>query len=347
MSIGIKVLRALHGDCIILTFGAEQDKFIMIDGGIGRECYSSIKEFTRSLKNKSKSIQLLILTHIDSDHINGILKLFSERDFENSIIEKMWFNYGEPLYTELGVMREKETKVLSLHENTNQISWRQGTDLTKVLKEFEFQYEKAIKAMDEFEVEGAHITVLSPSLETLIDFNDQWLLEEEQEVQISARTDYNFSIEALNEMKFTENISLSNKSSIAFLFEYQGRKALLLGDASAIEVETSLMQLGYSEEHQLIVDICKISHHASKHNTSSSLIKILKCRNYIISTNMTASGRPSKECLSRIICNSKQPVKFYCNYEIDYNQIFTKEEFEKYKMQFVTLDRNGMNLEEL
>lgn len=347
MSTNIKVFKALYGDCIILVFGPAQDKFIMIDGGIGRECYKSIKEFVSSLKDKNMSIKLLILTHIDSDHIDGILKLFSEPDFDEAIIDKMWFNYGEFLDTELGIIREKERNGIFLTDATNQISWKQGNDLEKILRKYKFQHDKVIKSYDEFDIEDSHITVLSPSLQILKDFNDQWMLEKEQEVKISARTDYSRSIEELNEMEFVENISVSNRSSIAFLFEYQRSRVLILGDASAIEVEKSLSKLGHSEENQLVVDICKISHHASKHNTSSSLIKMLKCSNYIISTNMTASGRPSKVCLSRIICNSKQPVKFYCNYEIDFNQIFTKDEFERYKMEFILLDNNGINLEAL
>lgn len=347
MSINIKVLKALHGDCIILTFGPEQDNFIMIDGGIGRECHRSIREFVNNLKNANSSMRLLVLTHIDSDHIDGILRLFLEPDFDEALIAKMWFNYGAFLDTEFKLIREKERNGIFLTDATNQISWKQGNDLEEILKKYKFQYEKAIKSHDEFDIEGSHITVLSPSLQILRDFNEQWMLENEQEVKVSAGTDYCRSIEELNEMEFVENISLSNRSSIAFLFEYQRNRVLLLGDASAIEVEKSLSKLGYSEENQLVVDICKISHHASKHNTSSSLIKMLKCSNYIISTNLTASGRPSKECLSRIICNSKQPVKFYCNYEIDFNQIFTKDEFEKYKMKFILLDNNGINLEDL
>lgn len=347
MSTNIKVLKALHGDSIILTFGPEQDNFIMIDGGIGRECHRSIREFVHALKNNNTSIKLLVLTHIDSDHIDGILKLILEPNFDEALIDKMWFNYGCFLDTELKLIREKEQNAIFLNDATNKISWKQGNTLEEILKKYNFQYEKAIKSHDEFDIEGSHITILSPSLQILREFNEHWILENEKEVKISAEMDYNRSIEELNEMEFVENISLSNKSSIAFLFEYQRCKVLLLGDASAIEVEKSLSKLGYSEENQLVVDICKISHHASKHNTSSSLIKMLKCSKYIISTNMTASGRPSKECLSRIICNSKQPVEFYCNYEIDFNQIFTKDEFEKYKMEFILLDNNGIDLEVL
>lgn len=347
MLINIKVLKALYGDCIILTYGLEQINYILIDGGIGKECYRSLKVFFDNLEKDKASLSLLVLTHIDLDHIDGVLKLFSDENFEFSKINKMWFNYGDFLDSELKIIRDKEINDLRIQDVTTKIGWKQGTSLELILKKSGFQYEKIIKKLDEIDLEEAHFTVLSPSLEVLRDFNEQWAIEREQETKISSVSDYTFPIEELNNLEFHENISLANKCSLAFVFEYKKRKVLFLGDASAIEIENSLSELGYSEAKPLEVDICKISHHASKHNTSNELVRMLKCRNYIISTNLTASGRPSKECLSRIICNSKQPVDFYCNYEIDFNKIFTKEEFDKYGMKFITLDKKGIDLEDL
>ena len=60
---------------------------------------------------------------------------------------------------------------------------------------------------------------------------------------------------------------------------------------------------------------------------------------------MTSQGRPSKECLTRIICNSKKELNFYCNYEINWNTIFTKEEFDTYKMKFYCISEEGIILE--
>ena len=119
-----------------------------------------------------------------------------------------------------------------------------------------------------------------------------------------------------------------------------------MGDADADEIVKSLTELGYSKKNKLKVDFCKIAHHASKHNTTNELIQMIDCSNYIISTQQTAKGRPSKECLSRIICNSEKPISFFCNYELDWNKIFTKEEFLKYHMKFLVLEHQGINVGE-
>lgn len=347
MSINLKVLKALHGDCLILKYGLEKNKYILIDGGIGKENYRNLKKFFQDLEQNNAKLSLVVLTHIDSDHIDGILKLFSEENFKFSLIDKMWFNYGDFLNKELNVTIDREENDILLTDNTNKISWKQGNSLEKILEPTGIQYKKIIKVNDKFDIDDAHFTILSPSLEILKKFNENWLIEKENETQISTVSDYEVSIEELNSLEFNENISLANRSSLAFIFEYQQRKILLLGDASSTEIEEALSNLGYSETNPLSVDICKISHHASKHNTSNKLIKMLQCKNYIISTNITASGRPSKECLSRIICNSKQPVNFYCNYEIDINRIFTNDELEKYEFNMITIDENGISLEDL
>ncbi|MEE0281493.1 hypothetical protein [Faecalibacillus intestinalis] len=119
-----------------------------------------------------------------------------------------------------------------------------------------------------------------------------------------------------------------------------------MGDSDADDIVGTLTELGYSKNNKLKVDFCKISHHASRHNTSNELIQILDCSNYIISTQQTANGRPSKECLSRIICNSSETINFYCNYELEWNKIFTGEELLKYGIKFFSLGQHGVDVGE-
>jgi hypothetical protein len=300
-----------------------------------------------NLEKDNKNLSLLVLTHIDSDHISGILKLFEYKAFNFSRVNQMWFNYGDFLYKELQINKNLNNDGIKLLDNQCNISWNQGNLLESLLRKKAFQYEHIIKVKDEFIVDGALIKILSPSIEILTEFNKHWEIEKEKVSKISAYSDYNDSIEYLNNLEFNENISLANKSSLAFIFEFNGFKALLLGDASATEIEKALIEMGYSDELQLSVDICKISHHASKNNTSTSLIKKIRCNNYIISTIQTTSGRPSKECLSRIIVNSEHPINFFCNYEIDFNTIFTQKELIKYKINFIKIEKEGINFKDL
>lgn len=340
----IKLLKALNGDSIIISYGEEKTYNILIDGGCGKLCYRQLCRYMEDMKKEKNVIDLVVLTHIDSDHIEGILRLFSQKEFDFSIIKEMWFNFGEGLQNSLKI--EGINKEINLYDFDTKISWKQGRSLEERLQDTAIQRRSFLKVGDSYFIGDARITILSPTIDTLNEFVRKEIEESKQSAKIASSYDYQKGVLELNETEFEGIVSLTNKSSIAFLFELGEIKLLLLGDAEAATIEDSLSHLGYSRENKLKVDYCKIAHHASRHNTSGTLIQMLDCKNYIISTKSTTQGRPSKECLSRIICNSTTSVSFYCNYDINANDIFTEDEFSKYGMKFITVDENGIDVEE-
>ena len=60
-------------------------------------------KYVDSVKKVGNKIDVLILTHIDSDHIDGIIRLLSQKTFDFSMIEEMWFNFGKGLQDMLGI----------------------------------------------------------------------------------------------------------------------------------------------------------------------------------------------------------------------------------------------------
>ena len=76
--INIKVLKAFNGDCIIVSYGEEEKHNILIDGGQGRVCFQQLRTYVDSVKKTGNKIDSLILTHIDSDHIDGILMIITK-----------------------------------------------------------------------------------------------------------------------------------------------------------------------------------------------------------------------------------------------------------------------------
>lgn len=342
--LNIKVLKALNGDSIIISYGEDKLHYILVDGGRGKLCFHQLCKFIEKVKVEKGKIDLLVLTHIDSDHIDGILRLLSQKDFDFSIIDQMWFNFGTGLLNSLQI--DGICKKIYLYERDTEISWKQGKDLEQILQNTKIRRKLPIVGLDCHSVGGAKITILSPNVEILKEFVQKSDEESVRSTQISYSCDYEKSVAELYEKEFEGIVSLTNKSSIAFLFEFAGKRLLFLGDAEESTIKSSLSKLGYSNKNKLRVDYCKIAHHASKHNTSNELIEMLDCSNYIISTQLTKEGRPSKECLSRIVCNTALPVNFYCNYNINANSIFTEEEISEYGMKFIILNEDGINVEE-
>ncbi len=335
----IKVLNAQNGDCIIISYGEEKMHHILIDGGHGRLCFRQLCEFVEDIKCLGEKIDVLILSHIDNDHIDGIISLLSQSTFDFTMIKEIWFDFGKGIFDILGIEAKKQK--ISLCDKSVEISWKQGKDLEEIIQNEGIQ-RRCVTKLEKYCVGGAEITILSPTKEILRKLAGQDIEKESITAQIAMNNDYGKSITELVHKEYEKHITLTNKSSIACLVEVVGESILLLGDADPDVIVNSLMELGYSKTNRLKVDYCKIAHHASKHNTTNELIQMLECSNYIISTQQTAQGRPSKECLSRIICNSEKPITFYCNYKIDENKIFTKEELGKYKIRFITLEAQGI-----
>ena len=91
----IQMLPAASGDCIYLEF-PDPDFRILIDGGYAKTYHKYLKKFLLKLAAEGKRLNLIVVTHIDDDHISGIRALLKENgDSRNpKIIEidEIWFN---------------------------------------------------------------------------------------------------------------------------------------------------------------------------------------------------------------------------------------------------------------
>ena len=113
--------------------------------------------------------------------------------------------------------------------------------------------------------------------------------------------------------------SEANGASIAFLFEFDGKRALLGADAHADVLVSSLRRFGQAVgEERVKVDLFKLPHHASKHNVSTELIGMVDAVRYLVSSNGDNFGHPDDAAIARIILGSaRQPATFYCNFRSD------------------------------
>ena len=193
--LNIKVLKALNGDSIIISYGDDRLHYILVDGGRGKLCFHQLCKFIDEIKEKKGKIDLLVLTHIDSDHIDGILRLFSNQDFDFSIIEQMWFNFGERLFNSLQI--DGLYKKINLYERDTKISWRQGEDLEEILQRTGIIRKLPIVSPGCHFVGGAKLTVLSPNVEILKEFADKDDEECARTTHIAYCCDYEKSVTEL------------------------------------------------------------------------------------------------------------------------------------------------------
>lgn len=69
----IQMLPAGSGDCIYIEF-PDANFRMLIDGGYVK----TYQDFLLKLKNDGKRLKLIVVTHVDDDHINGIKALIEE-----------------------------------------------------------------------------------------------------------------------------------------------------------------------------------------------------------------------------------------------------------------------------
>ncbi|MEH7494761.1 MBL fold metallo-hydrolase, partial [Neobacillus niacini] len=230
----IKVYPAANGDCFLIRIKQEKSiKHIIIDGGKGVLCHRKLKDEFNQLEENNQRVDLLIVTHIDDDHIAGIIKLYQDKKINTSIIDKVWFNSGTLISSEFSGV-EISSREIPLNPISGKMSVRQGLTLEKTLQNSDAWRKDLVFSGQQHNLYDITFNILSPNIETLKELNSRWESEIEKlenkkrkKKKMSSSTDYHKTIDELCAEEFDEDTSLFNKSSIAFLLEYENYRMLM------------------------------------------------------------------------------------------------------------------------
>ena len=87
----IEMLPGGPGDCLWIEYGKPSaPRRILVDGGASAGAQSALRKRIRDLGAAAR-FELLIVTHIDDDHIDGILGLLRDTTSQATFGE-VWFN---------------------------------------------------------------------------------------------------------------------------------------------------------------------------------------------------------------------------------------------------------------
>lgn len=112
----IKLFPAEYGDCIILSIGKESQYNILIDGGLSKTYHKYIKAEIQHIKELGQKIGLMVCTHMDNDHICGLIQVLKGTNF--NFIENVWYNgflqiVNSRFYSQKeNIFTEKDNKIL-------------------------------------------------------------------------------------------------------------------------------------------------------------------------------------------------------------------------------------------
>lgn len=319
MGVIVRILKANHGDCFLVSHESQSSVFnILIDGGPSttfkygpRQRYSGeLCNALDDLKQKGQHIDLAILTHIDDDHIHGLIKAFEKPDYLAQLVKLIWFNSSRLITNSFDVSEIPENNIL-LASNSPQTSVQQGKDLETLLDESKCVRAPLIMAGQVYNLGPFTLKVLSPERSQLERLLHRWPTEAESGATSSHDNDYNLSLKEIwAEDEFKSDPSIYNGSSIAFFLEAEDKVMLFLGDAHDQVVADNLRALGYSDVNKLKLDLVKISHHGSQYNTSIETLSLLDSICYVISTDGSKHGLPNKRTIARILKATNSKIIF-------------------------------------
>lgn len=89
----IELLPAAHGDALWIEYGSQKSPHrIVIDGGPASTYERGLRQRILSLPKSDRRVDLFVVTHIDSDHIDGAIILLREARALGLTLGEVWFN---------------------------------------------------------------------------------------------------------------------------------------------------------------------------------------------------------------------------------------------------------------
>lgn len=337
-------LPAGNGDCILIQYQDADMSYhnILIDGGNRNrlEFNKQKKKLLEVLDNGCKGrLDLVIVTHSDDDHIEGILKLVQDEEL-SGYVDRFWFN-SEKAVSELFSSSFHHTQPYLVGEEVvgvERSSRNQDNDLySKISKESKWSSEVIYSPKKET-IGSLSITVLSPNIEKLKVLDEYWpkmpINSRHTNRSSSCISDHNEPLEELYQKlgSFKEDTSPVNGASIALMLEWGTRRWLLLSDSHPSVVSKSIRDILPKGKSSLPFDVVKVSHHGSRNNTSDELLDLIDCEHFVVTTNGNRHCHPNKDCLARIININPERTNIYFNYDNEtMRNVFDLGEFENVK----------------
>ena len=340
------MLPARQGDALWLRWGEGDVPYqLLIDLGteeVGRAFYKKLK----SLPAAERKFELLVVSHVDQDHIGGVLTGIAESDpLDGFDIGDVWFNGWEHLSG--GMVNQPGSNKLEAFGPP------QGERLASFLRSYNwnaaFNGKSVMRSIDKPLLSvtltgGLKLTVLGPTPNRLNAFKKTWKEEVLKALEKGKLKEVSPGLEAygsnrkpelntiedlrkLAEKDTSTDSSYANGSSIALLLEYDEVKVLLAGDAFGDDIVDGLRAYSHNDK-PVPLDAIKLPHHGSKKNITETLVNSIKCDNWLFSTDGTRFKHPDSVSVARVIyANINQNPVLHFNVFSDYNKWWDNHEW--------------------
>jgi beta-lactamase superfamily II metal-dependent hydrolase len=352
MALEVQFLNARQGDAIWIRWGTRQ---IMIDMGT-RGTGRSIAQRLRDLPEDRRRFDLLVVTHVDVDHIGGVLSCVADpaQPVPGLTFNDVWFNgwkhlSGETLTAaspQLEAMGGAQGEVFSnwLHDQP----WNEAFGRGPVVRSDPTPIDIG---------DRLSLTVLGPGQRRLEALKPAWEADVAAAIDrgdldgvspglepmgpstppvFEDRTD----LMLLAEAPAPRDDSPANGSSITLLLEWESKRILLTGDAFAAEIGEGLAALGGG--HPVALDLIKTPHHGSRNNITRALVEAVDCPLWLFSSDGTTFRHPDAQAIATILAfgTHRNPTLAF-NVRSKYSGWWDNDEWRRlfgYQVRYGTVD---------
>ncbi len=295
----LEVVDAAHGDALLVHYGTPAaPKHILLDGG-PKKTYATrlgprLREIAAAVSPGAPlRLERVALTHIDEDHIQGLLDLLNDPDSPVRT-PHFWFNAFDDLRSELPP-ELADTNVIDRRAGSDMQSVAvissvgQGVDLRDKVRARAARVNlgdghllvadgAALGILDQ---DGIRVSLVAPDRGRLRKLFADWQKKTRDVGANTARA------EAITS-DYVDR-SVYNLSSLVMVVETTSpgppKRMLLTGDARGDDILAGLESGGFLAEGKAHFDIFKMPHHGSSRNMELAFLKAITADHYVISAN--------------------------------------------------------------
>ncbi len=306
----LEALRARFGDALLLHSGTTaKPQLTVIDGGPPGVYNDALRPRLEALRAERGlddrtplDIELMMVSHIDDDHISGLLelaqKLNERRESGQPLpwrIRRVWHNSFDDILDndDLKVGGGASTMspaslddFLAPEGSLILASVPQGRQLRKLLGALTLGGNPPFKGLVSADglakavtVGDLRITVVAPRKAELAALQKKWNKE------IAPLLEKERSRPRLAEIAAYVDTSVHNLSSIVVLVESQGKRILLTGDGRGDHTLAGLRSAKLLEDGKLRLDVLKLPHHGSERNVAPDYFETVVAKHYVVSAD--------------------------------------------------------------
>ncbi len=294
----LEALQAHHGDSLLVHWGTESaPRVMLIDGGpaptFSETLRARLVDLAASRSRGRLDIDLLMISHVDDDHIKGVQNLLNnlaKGRLPQISVAKLWFNsfdhliglddhfvaaaHQSPLSTSSfrRRVRDSDSSVMASVPQGKKVAAlavQLGIDGNPPFEGLVMRPEGSTRTVPI----GRHLkmTVVGPDKARIDRLRDEW------SVAAAARQPGQAALAELDR-------SVTNLSSIVVLAKAAGRTMLLTGDGRGDDILAGLRSARLLDRGgRLHVDLLKMPHHGSDRNVDTTFFRAVTADHYVIS----------------------------------------------------------------